>query len=217
MLERYIIDIKIFIPELILGSLFLFLLIVGLIIKKNKISILSSIFAFGILCSTYIILKQLPNQKTIFLFSHLLKLNNQGLQIKLLVMFSAIAIAIHVAIKKSIKDYETEFYVLITGILLAGNIVIMANNWLVFFLCLETISIATYCLVALRWSATSAQTSVRYILFGLVCSAVMLYGISLFYGLNGSLYFDEIKTLPHNLPAIPTIIAFVFIASGVFF
>lgn len=217
MLDKYILDLQIFTPEILLGILFLVLIVLGLIIKKHKTEILGFVFIFGILATLYIVSKQITLPNSIFLFSKMICLTSFAVQIKILILVSAIAIAIHSLIKKSIKDYELEFYVLITGTILAGNILVMANNWLVVFVCLETVSIASYALVALRWKQESAQASVRYILFGLVCSAVMLYGISLFYGLNGSLFFDEVKTLPVNLPALPTIIAFLFISVGIFF
>src|SRR3546814_3652069 len=37
----------------------------------------------------------------------------------------------------------------------------------------------------------AAESSMKYVLFGAVCSAVMLYGISLLYGLTGTLQLNS--------------------------
>ena len=36
-----------------------------------------------------------------------------------------------------------------------------------------------------------SEASMKYALFGAVCSAIMLYGISLLYGFTGSLYLND--------------------------
>lgn len=80
-----------------------------------------------------------------------------------------------------------EFYALI--LFSAGGMITMvsAADFIVFFLALELMSIATYALAAyVRSSATAAEAGFKYFLLGAFASAVMLYGIALIYGATGT-------------------------------
>jgi NADH-quinone oxidoreductase subunit N len=73
----------------------------------------------------------------------------------------------------------------------------MANsiNLLMIFLNLETVSIASYIMVGyLRTDRLSNEASLKYVLFGAVSSGTMLFGMSLLYGLTGSLDLHAIRS-----------------------
>lgn len=109
-----------------------------------------------------------------------------------------------------------EFFALFTAILIGTQVLSLCNHWCVAIVALEIVSISSYALVGLFSSKNSAESAMKYILFGIVSSAIMLYGISLFFGLNGNLFFHERKFYS-LLPFLPTTVAFLLISVGIFF
>ncbi|MCX5790060.1 MAG: NADH-quinone oxidoreductase subunit N, partial [Elusimicrobia bacterium] len=75
---------------------------------------------------------------------------------------------------------------------LVGMLVLAAANHLVvFFLGLELMSLPSYLLVyRLRRDKKSLEAAIKYFFAGSVGSALFLFGVSLFYGLTGSLAMD---------------------------
>jgi NADH-quinone oxidoreductase subunit N len=77
---------------------------------------------------------------------------------------------------------------------LIGMILLSSSRHLLFFaIAFEMASLPSYVLVGFRrFNSKSAEGSAKYVIFGAVCSAVMIYGISLLYGLTSSFQWDEI-------------------------
>src|SRR5690606_18586599 len=66
-------------------------------------------------------------------------------------------------------------------------------NLLTIYLGLETLSLASYALTGmLRQDARSSEASIKYILIGGMTSAIVLFGMSLVYGVTGSLHLGDI-------------------------
>lgn len=63
---------------------------------------------------------------------------------------------------------------------------IAANDWVTFFVALELSAIASYILVIISWKPESYEGAIKYLLMGLLASAVMIYGVSWLYGFFGS-------------------------------
>lgn len=76
------------------------------------------------------------------------------------------------------------------SILLGALLSSMSSNALSLFLSIEFMSMGTYVLVSLR--KESSKASLPYVLFGLGSSALFIYGISLLYGLTGTLDFTSV-------------------------
>lgn len=80
-----------------------------------------------------------------------------------------------------------EVYGLMLSALIGGIIMVLANDLLVLFLGLETLSLAFYLLVASsRKRSTSGEAGLKYFILGGFASAFFLYGISLIFGVAGS-------------------------------
>jgi NADH-quinone oxidoreductase subunit N len=78
----------------------------------------------------------------------------------------------------------------------AGGIVMgAANDLIVLFVGLETLSLALYVLAAShRRRSSSAEAGIKYFVLGSFSSAFLLYGIALVYGTTGSTNISEIVT-----------------------
>src|SRR5690606_30039419 len=112
-----------------------------------------------------------------------------------------------------------EFFSLLAAVLLGLNLMAMAGNLLMVLLSIEMVSICSYILVGYTTrERLPAESAMKYVLFGAVCSAVMLYGISLLYGLTGSLQLNgdfaarlaDADTLAVGLAVFATLAGFGF-------
>ncbi len=88
-----------------------------------------------------------------------------------------------------------EFYVLGLFALLGVFVTASAGSLLTLFLGLEMLALSLYTLVALqRNSARAAEAAMKYFVLGAIGSGAMLYGMSLLYGLSGSLLLNEVAS-----------------------
>jgi NADH-quinone oxidoreductase subunit N len=83
--------------------------------------------------------------------------------------------------------YKGEFYFLLLVSTFGMSIMASARDLITLFVALETISIPTFVLAAYRkHDRRSNEAGVKYYLIGVLSSALMLYGMSLIFGVTGS-------------------------------
>jgi NADH-quinone oxidoreductase subunit N len=75
-------------------------------------------------------------------------------------------------------------------------VLISANSLLTVYLGVELLSLSLYALVAFdRESGVSAEAAIKYFVLGAIASGTLLYGMSMLYGLTGSLDLDKLATV----------------------
>jgi len=90
--------------------------------------------------------------------------------------------------------YKGEFYTLSLFALLGVFVLISANSLLTAYLGLELMSLALYAMVAFdRDSPKAAEAAMKYFVLGAIASGVMLFGMSIIYGVTGSLQLNGIS------------------------
>jgi NADH-quinone oxidoreductase subunit N len=103
---------------------------------------------------------------------------------------------------------------------LVGMILLCSTKHLIFFaIAVELASMPSYVLVGFRrFNPKSAEGSAKYVIFGAVCSAIMIYGISLLYGLAGSFDIMAIAVhLPRDGMSVIDLIALLCLFIGIGF
>lgn len=102
-----------------------------------------------------------------------------------------------------------EFFTLLLGATLGMSLMAGTSNLLMLFMCMEMASLPSYVLAGFRKThRIGAEASLKYVLFGAVTSAVMAYGLSLLYGIYGTLQVEELATrLVANHATSPTLLA----------
>jgi len=113
-----------------------------------------------------------------------------------------------------------EFFVLGLFGLLGIMIMISAHSLLTLYLGLEVLALSQYTLVAFnRDSAVSAEAAMKYFVLGAIASGVLLYGISLLYGITGTLELDKLAAHfgESGGITIPSLLALAFIIAGIAF
>ena len=117
-------------------------------------------------------------------------------------------------------DYwEGEYYQLILASVLGMMVMASARDLISIFVALELISIPAYMLAAWRKrDLKSNEAGMKYYLMGVFASAILLYGLSLVYGVTGSTLLSEIgPKLGEAVSSTPIVtlgIVFVIIGFG---
>lgn len=89
--------------------------------------------------------------------------------------------------------YQGEFYVLGLFAVLGMMVMISANHLLTLYLGLELVALVSYALVAFwRDSQRASEAAMKYFVLGALASGLLLYGLSLIYGMTGSLEISEV-------------------------
>ena len=115
-----------------------------------------------------------------------------------------------------------EFVAVVLMSAAGGLIIAAAQDLLIIFLGLELLSLGLYILTAFaKQSGRSAESAIKYYLFGGMSAAFLLFGFSYLYGITGSTNLDEVMTAIHrsNGPSIDPLlmVSMVMIAAGLGF
>ena len=110
-----------------------------------------------------------------------------------------------------------EYYVLALTSLLGIFVMVSANSLLTVYIGVELMSLSLYAMVAFdRDSGLAAESAMKYFVLGAIASGMLLYGMSLIYGLNGTLSLDQLA-LASGEPSAGVILGLVFIVIAVAF
>ena len=116
--------------------------------------------------------------------------------------------------------FKGEFFILGLFGLLGVMVMISANNLLILYLGLELLSLSLYALVAFdRESGVAAESAMKYFVLGAIASGTLLYGISVLYGVTGTI---DIGGLAEYFAAsdglnVPAMLGLAFVTVGVAF
>jgi NADH-quinone oxidoreductase subunit N len=113
--------------------------------------------------------------------------------------------------------HHGEAYVLMLGTLMGMILLATASNLLMMYLALEMTSLPSYLLTSmLRRDAKSSEAGLKYVLFGAAASGSMVYGMSLFYGMTGTLSLMELRQqlAGAGIPSTALFVATGFVLAG---
>ena len=202
-------------PELFLSIAIMFLLMLGVFIKKsfklvNLLTILSLLFAI------VLILNQ-PNE--------IVKIFNESYIIdRLSIFMKVLTLLFCFFVLLSSKDYiksnnidKIEYPVIILASTLGMILMISSYDLIIFYLGLELQSLCLYILASFkRDDERSTEAGLKYFVLSALASGLLLYGCSLIYGFTGSTNFEIISA---NLDEANTgaVFGIVFIIVGLAF
>lgn len=113
-----------------------------------------------------------------------------------------------------------EYLVLALFGVLGMMIMISAYSLLSIYLGLELLALCQYALVAFhRDSARASEAAMKYFVLGALASGMLLYGMSIIYGLTGSLEVVEIQgyLVRHGFDQVGALLGLVFVIVGLSF
>ena len=111
-----------------------------------------------------------------------------------------------------------EYYVLSLTALLGILVLTSASNLITIYVGVELLSLSLYALVAFdRDNGLAAEAAMKYFVLGAIASGTLLYGMSLVYGLAGTLSLAGIATAFSGEPSLGLILGLTFIVVAVAF
>jgi NADH-quinone oxidoreductase subunit N len=111
-----------------------------------------------------------------------------------------------------------EYYVLTLTALLGIFVLVSANSLLTVYIGVELLALSVYAMVAFdRDSGIAAESAIKYFVLGAIASGALLYGMSLIYGLTGTLDLEQIAVKVHSPSNLGVILGLVFIVVAVAF
>ncbi len=153
-------------------------------------------------------------------FSNMLAIDSFAIFFKSLILIAAAFVVIfsmHSAELQTGRRSLGEYFALLLGLTLGMFFMVGSSNLLMMYISLELTSLSSYILAGFTKEAEdSSEASLKYILYGAVSSGVMLYGISLIYGLTGAIdiYGIQKALMLGGANSVALLIAGVFIVVG---
>ena len=210
-------------PELAISITLVLIVSVDLIMSKNK-KLLPYISIAGLIAALFFVIEQFSMHSSAFSAGGkygLIAVDPFGAFFKILVIFSSfiiIFLSFSSSEIKSVFDRHGEYYSLMFGMILGMMFMISAVDLIVIYLSLELLSLSSYVLAGFtKNSLRNSEAALKYVIYGGVSSGVMLFGISILYGLTGSTNLFEINSLLLSpfLRGFTFIIASILIFTGI--
>jgi NADH-quinone oxidoreductase subunit N len=210
-------SLRYFVPEGIVALTILLLLVADMLTRARRPGFNASIAVVGLLAAFAAGLQQV-NAEPAFLFMGMITLDPFGVFFKLF-FFAVTAVIVVVAhpYRELTRQYHGESYAMMLRAVLGMSLLATSSNLLMIYLALEMTSLPSYLLTSvLRHDAKSSEAGLKYVLFGAAASGAMVYGMSLFYGMTGSLALVELRDvlMGSGMPSVAMLVATAFVLAG---
>jgi NADH-quinone oxidoreductase subunit N len=219
-MENIRFDLITALPEIIIVTMAMVVLLADLFInKKNRIA-LYAMSQMTLLAAAYVTISTHTSSVTTA-FTGMFVDDTLSDVMKLFIYLGTSLILVYT--RQYIKDrgmYRGEFYSLVLFSMVGMMIMVSGQNMLTLYVGLELLSLSLYALVAMdRDNARATEAAMKYFVLGALASGMLLYGMSMIYGMTGSLNISEInEALLHTESYYNVLIlGLVFIVAGLAF
>ncbi|MEE8479547.1 MAG: NADH-quinone oxidoreductase subunit N, partial [Candidatus Neomarinimicrobiota bacterium] len=211
-------SIKLFIPELLVVATVLVGIIADLFYSKKKSYLIGNWILCGLFLSLISILLQ-NSQIVTTLFTNMVVLDPFTVYFKIIILIATIFVVLISRYNKEFTGYGIgEYYVLIAIMVFGLFLMVSAVDLIMIYLAIETVSIMSFILAGyLKSERRSNESALKYVIYGAFSSGLMLFGMSILFGLTGT---TKIGLIGNNLVALGSsadfalTIAFVLILAG---
>jgi NADH-quinone oxidoreductase subunit N len=143
-----------------------------------------------------------PGQPEI-VFGGMLRYDWLGFFFKMMFIFGAAITALFMVDHPTLGK-RGESYVLLVASTLGMSLMASAADLVMLYLAIETTSIPLYVLAGFMLSnERSTEAGFKYLLYGAMTSAIMLYGFSLLFGFTGTTNLYELGSMAVDRPVVP--------------
>jgi NADH-quinone oxidoreductase subunit N len=182
-------------PELLLAGTIFVVLLVDLFLRRERKHLAMPVAFVGTaaaLAAALSLIGDLPRRT----FGGSYVVDNFALLFK--VFFLVVALVILLLSWRYLRDgryYQGEFYVLLLSSFLGALTMPSSRDLLMLFISLELVSAPGFLMAGFRkGDPRSNEAALKFFLISVLATAVMLYGMSLIYGVTGTLKLDGIAT-----------------------
>jgi len=206
-------------PEIGLVLLAALMLVFDLVWRDERIERLAWFTTAGLvlIMATSILYSQ-PGDEPLLLWGGMLRLDMTGFVFRMMFLAAAALTSLFATQYERVSRYG-EFYVLLLISTLGMSLMASSADLIMLYLAIETTSIPLYVLAGfLIRDKRSVEAGIKYLLFGAMATAVMLYGMSLLYGFSGTtqIYDLAARLVTGQVPQmlVYAIIALVLVGFG---
>jgi NADH-quinone oxidoreductase subunit N len=205
------IDFHAILPELVLAGTALLVLVVDLFVERAKV--VANYLALAGTIAAGVALASLAPGGTRTTFGGSFVVDDYALLFKALFLGSLLLVLL--MSNRYINAgtyYQGEFYFLILSSFVGMLLMPSSRDLLMLFLSLEIVSATGFIAAGFRkGDARSNEGALKFLLIGVLSTAVMLFGMSLVYGFTGSLKLSEIATRLDQVGGEPAMVMAVFL------
>jgi NADH-quinone oxidoreductase subunit N len=188
MSEQILRDLQFFYPETALTVSLLVAILADLIFRRSSVAV-AAVSIIGYTVTFALLMGQASMHATIF--SNMIAVDSFSFFFKLIILLSAMLVVLFSLNSSELRSSGRrlgEYYSLLIALTLGMVLMAGASNLLMMYLALELSSITSYILSGYtREARDSSEASLKYVIYGALSSGLMLYGISIIYGMTGSL------------------------------
>ncbi|MGH9022617.1 MAG: NADH-quinone oxidoreductase subunit N [Acidimicrobiia bacterium] len=218
------VDLHALAPEIVLTGGLVVILLVDLFFEDRKGWSISTLAGLALLAAMVPVLTLWVSDETRSMFGGAYVVDRFSLVLKgLFLVVSYLTVLLSVDHIEGGDYYRGEYYLLLLTSVLGMTVMASARDLITIFVALETLSIPTYLLAGWRkHDLRSNEAALKYYLVGVLSAAVMLYGMSLLFGLSGSTLLVDIakvadtsKSQLLGVAIFLTLVGFAFKVSAV--
>ena len=204
-------------PEMVLGGGIVLLLLLDLFLADARKWILTPVASFTLLGAFIPVLTlALNNSGTRSMFDGRYVIDDFSLVMKGMFLLAGYVVVLLAADHIREGDYyQGEFWFLMLSSIMGMVMMASSRDLVSIFVALEFLSIPAYMLAAWRKrDSRSNEAGIKYYLLGVFASAIMLYGMSLLYGVTNSTKLEDIgAVIVGDMTAIRAV-AVLFVVIG---
>lgn len=210
------VDLSLLTPEIALAVLATGVLVLGLIVPRQARFGLSWLSILGLCGVLGLTLAGWENQGT--LYEGLFIVDQYAIFFKVTFLVAAFLVALGAQRYIARIGDQSEYYSILLFATLGMLVMASAGDFITLYLGLELMTIAFIILVCFkRTDARSVEAGIKYILLAGMSSAVLLYGLSLVYGLSGSVLIPEVGQAVAQNPSPALLLGLVMLVAGLGF
>ena len=211
-------SVSAFMPESMLVLTLLAALTADIIFKKVK-NIAGIFGLIGFIVTGYFLYTQntaAPGS----IFSEMLAVDPFGQFFKFIILITSFIIILMSFFSKELYENGNtmgEYFAMIIGMTLGMFLLTSATNLIMIYVSIEIMSLSSYILAGYTKQVKRAsEASLKYVIYGSVSSGLMIWGISIMYGLTGSLNLYEINAVLNagTTDLVPLLISILMIVAG---
>jgi len=210
-------------PEIFLLSAIVVVLLLDLFLTKGFKQVTYYLTQISLFIAGLLAFNLIGHPETI-IFSNSFVLDDMASVFKVFMMGSAMVAMVYSRHYLTQHDlFRGEYFVLVLLSILGMMVMVSGYSLLTLYLGLEILSLSLYTLIAIARKRSGAiEAALKYFVLGAIASGLLLYGMSMIYGISGSLNISEISAFASdaNLASRETLIinfGLVFLVIGIAF
>lgn len=210
-------DISLLSIEMLTAALGLAVLIMGIISPQSARKGLSWVALIGLVGITGVAIASWDTHSSVY--SGMYLVDNYATFWKITFLVAATLVVLGSMRYVDNMGGQTEYYSILVFATLGMMVMASAGDFITLYMGLELMTIAFFILVCFRKNdGKSVEAGIKYILLAGMSSAVMLYGLSLIYGLTGSITINEVGRIIAMNPVSPALVlGMVMLVAGLGF